>query len=89
VLADLEKVGVVTGGGWLAGSHGAVSADELVASLADEAADHAERVALEQRGRDTIESLGRPLYELPFLADGVDVGALYDLAETLRGQGFA
>ena len=64
-------------------------ADELVAALADEAADHAERVALEQRGRDTIESLARPTYEIPFLADGVDVGALYDLAETLRGQGFA
>ncbi len=89
MLADLEKIGVTTGGGWLAGSHGAVSADEVVAALADEAADHAERVALEQRGRDTIESLARPTYELPFLADGVDVGSLYDLAETLRGQGIA
>ena len=89
VTADLERIGVVTGGGWLAGSHGAVSADELVAALADEAADHAERVELESRGRDTIESLERPTYELPILPDGVDVGALYDIAESLRQQGMA
>jgi hypothetical protein len=54
-----------------------------------EAAEHSERVALEQRGRDTLQELERPTYELPFLADGVDVGTLYDLAESLRAQGIA
>ena len=89
ISADLEKVGITTAGGWLAGSHGAVSSDEVVAALSGEAADHAERVELEGRGRDTIESLERPTYELAFLADGVDVGALYELADILREQGMA
>jgi anion-transporting ArsA/GET3 family ATPase len=89
LAADLEKVGIATAGGWLAGSHGAVSTDELVASLLDEAADHAERVDLESRERDNVESLERPTYEIPFLPFGVDVGALYELAESLRGQGMA
>ena len=54
-----------------------------------EAADHAERVQLESRERDTIQALDRPTYELPLVADGVDVGALYALAEQLREQGMA
>jgi len=89
IMADLEKVGVVTGTDWLAGSVGAVSGEDVVSGLMAEASDHSERVALEQRGRDTLQELGRPTYELPFLADGVDVGALYDLAESLRSQGIA
>jgi hypothetical protein len=66
-----------------------VRCEELVAALAGQASDHAQRVALEQRERDNLESLHRPTYEIPFLADGVDVGALYELAEVLRGQGLA
>jgi hypothetical protein len=66
-----------------------VSSHDVVAGLMSEAADHSERVALEQRGRDTLQELERPTYELPFLADGVDVGALYDMAESLRAQGIA
>ncbi len=89
VTADLASVGVITPSGALSGSHGAVTGAELVAALADEAADHAERVALEQRERDTLAELDRPTYELPFLADGVDVGSLYELAEALRDQGMA
>ena len=45
--------------------------------------------ALEQRERDNLEVLHRPTYELPFLADGVDVGTLYELADLLREQGMA
>lgn len=88
VAADLEKVDVVTSAGWLSTARGAVTTDDVVSALLAEAADHAERVALEQRSRDTLEELERPTYELPFLPDGIDVGALYDLAESLRGQGF-
>jgi len=62
---------------------------EVVGALAAEGADHAERVALEARERDNLEGLERPTYELPYLPDGVDVGALYDLAEQLRSQGIA
>jgi anion-transporting ArsA/GET3 family ATPase len=89
VAHDLEAVGVVTPSGALAGSHGMVLTAEVVAALAAEGADHAERVALEARERDNLEGLERPTYELPYLPDGVDVGALYDLAEQLRSQGIA
>jgi hypothetical protein len=86
---DLEAVGVVTPSGALAGSHGMVLTAEVVTALAIEGADHAERVALEARERDNLEALERPTYELPYLPDGVDVGALYDIAEQLRSQGIA
>ena len=89
MAADLEKVGVTTAGGWLAGSHGALSTQQVVQALAAEAADHAERVDLESRERDEIEGLDRPTYELPFLAEGVDVASLYELADLLRSQGMA
>jgi anion-transporting ArsA/GET3 family ATPase len=86
---DLESVGVLTPSGALAGSRGMVLSAEVVTALAAEGADHAERVALEQRERDNLEGLERPTYELPYLPDGVDVGALYDIAEQLRSQGIA
>jgi anion-transporting ArsA/GET3 family ATPase len=87
IESDLETVGVVTPSGALAGSHGMILTAEVVAALATEGADHAERVALEQRERDNLEGLERPTYELAYLPDGVDVGALYDIAEQLRSQG--
>ena len=63
--------------------------DELVAALAAEATDHATRVALEERGRDALAGLDRPSYELPLLADSVDLAGLYELAELLTDQGMA
>ena len=89
IAADLARVDVVTSSGWLSSAHGVITTEEVVAGLMSEAADHSERVALEQRGRDTLQELARPTYELPFLAEGVDVGTLYDLAESLRAQGIA
>ena len=63
--------------------------EDLEAALAGEAADHASRVALEERGRDALADLARPTYELPMLADAVDLGGLYALAEQLTEQGMA
>ena len=63
--------------------------EELVAALAAEAQDHATRVALEERGRDALAALDRPSYELPLLADHVDLAGLYELAELLCAQGVA
>ncbi len=63
--------------------------DTLVAALAGEAVDHASRVALEERGRDSLAGLSRPTYELPMLADAVDLGGLYALAQSLHEQGIA
>jgi anion-transporting ArsA/GET3 family ATPase len=63
--------------------------DALVAALAEEATDHAQRVALEERGRDSLAALTRPTYELPLLPQSVDLGSLYKLADLLREQGLA
>ena len=61
--------------------------DATVSLLLGEAADHTARVALEERGRDALAGLSRPSYELPLLGDGVDLGGLYDLADSLGAQG--
>ena len=68
-------------------SAGLPVADDLVATLAAEAADHAGRVALEERGRDALADTARPTYELPLLPDAVDLGGLYALAAALTAQG--
>lgn len=62
---------------------------QAVDALLAEAAEHAERVALEKAERRQLKALGRPTYELPLLADGVDLGGLYALAERLCAQGGA
>ena len=59
----------------------------LLEGLAGEARDHAQRVALEERERTALGDLHRPTYELPMLADGIDLGGLYTLAADLRDQG--
>jgi anion-transporting ArsA/GET3 family ATPase len=62
---------------------------KLAAGLLDEAGEHGERVALEHQERRTLRQLERPIYELPALAGGIDLGALYQLAQRLREQGLA
>jgi hypothetical protein len=62
---------------------------DLPGLLAAEAADHANRVALETRERADLAELDRPLYELPFLPEAIELGALYRLADMLRAQGMA
>ena len=61
--------------------------EALVGALSAEAADHATRVALEERGRDALAALDRPSYELPLLPDTVDLAGLYELAAALEAQG--
>jgi anion-transporting ArsA/GET3 family ATPase len=60
-----------------------------VAVLLEEAAEAAERATLEKRERRRVATLRRPTYELPWLADGVDLGGLYALAAKLTAQGAA
>jgi hypothetical protein len=62
---------------------------KVVATLMSEAAELAERAALEKRERRAVALLGRPTYELDWLPDGVHLGALYELAAQLRAQGMA
>jgi anion-transporting ArsA/GET3 family ATPase len=61
----------------------------LVSGLLTEARDHAERVALERDESGVIAALGRPVYRLPSLSEGVDSDGIRELAETLRAQGMA
>ena len=65
------------------------ASDSTVAVLVAEAEDHAHRVALEERGRGTLEQLAKPTYELPLLPEAIDLGGLYELAALLRQQGLA
>ncbi len=61
----------------------------LIEGLLHEAAEHAERRALEDDQRQVVAGLGVPTYELSRMTGGVDLGALYELAGLLREQGMA
>jgi anion-transporting ArsA/GET3 family ATPase len=61
----------------------------LVEGLVHEGREHAERRVLETSQRELVGGLGVPTYELPRLPQGVDLGALYELAASLREQGLA
>ncbi|WP_395656638.1 ArsA-related P-loop ATPase [Nocardioides sp.] len=76
IAADLRSAGIDPGAG-------------LVEGLVSEARDHAERRALEDDQRAVVAELGRPTYELPRLAGGVDLGGLYELAAILKKEGLA
>jgi anion-transporting ArsA/GET3 family ATPase len=76
VAADLKSAGLETD-------------DGLVASLLDEAREHAVRRALEDSQRALVAGLDVPAHELPRLAGGADLGGLYELAEQLKEQGLA
>lgn len=68
---------------------GVVPTSEVVSALLAEGEDHVARVALEETERARIAELGRPVYDLPFLAGGIDLAALYELADMLHEQGMA
>jgi anion-transporting ArsA/GET3 family ATPase len=87
---DEVAAGLVTAG---VGGRGRSADAGRVADMAErlmrEGGGHAARVALESRERAELAALDRPTYELPALSSGVDLGALYDLAHSLREQGMA
>jgi anion-transporting ArsA/GET3 family ATPase len=92
----LDRDEVVTGldAAGLAGRGRSTTAGEtriafLAEGLITEATEHAARVQLESSQRERLRQLARPTYELPALAGGIDLGALYDLAERLTEQGMA
>jgi hypothetical protein len=61
--------------------------DAILDGLLAEAREHAVRVALERAERRDLDAAGRPVYVLPALSDGIDLGGLYRLADELRDQG--
>jgi anion-transporting ArsA/GET3 family ATPase len=62
---------------------------ELAAALADELAEHARHVELQDRERTELDAAGQPVYELPMITEGVDLSGLHRLAAELRDQGAA
>src|SRR3954469_4215710 len=68
-------------------SAGLKLAEDTLDALVEETVEHAVRVAAEQRAREQLAEADLPTLELPDLTDGVDVAALYDLAEALTDQG--
>jgi len=62
---------------------GLPATEEIARELAAEAHDHAVRVGVERENRGRIDALGKEVRELGLVADGIDVGALFDLAEEL------
>ncbi len=68
---------------------GLFSTDSLATSLAEELAEHARTVELADLAHADLDAAGQPMYELPLMADGIDLAALHRLAHDLREQGAA
>ncbi|MFZ0325227.1 MAG: ArsA-related P-loop ATPase [Actinomycetes bacterium] len=62
-------------------------APHIVEALLAEAGEHSQRVMLERQELKALKALERPLFELPWLADGIDLSSLYELADALNAQG--
>ncbi|MCI4674385.1 ArsA-related P-loop ATPase [Candidatus Mycolicibacterium alkanivorans] len=74
VRAGLSKVGIAL-------------EDADFAGLLTETIEHATRIKARAESAEQLERLHVPRLELPTIADGVDLGSLYELAETLAQQG--
>ena len=74
VRAGLDKVGITL-------------PDADFAGLLTEAIEHASRIRARTESAEQLDRLHVPRLELPTIADGVDLGSLYELAETLAEQG--
>ncbi|MBB5958999.1 anion-transporting ArsA/GET3 family ATPase [Saccharothrix tamanrassetensis] len=61
--------------------------DEVLTGLVDQTVEHAIRVRMEEQAKGLLAEADLPTVELPELTDGVDVAALYELAEVLVGGG--
>ena len=61
--------------------------DDVLDGLVEQAVEHAAGVLAEKRAKDELAESDLPSVELPELTDGVDVAALYELAELLVGRG--
>ncbi|GAA3460267.1 ArsA-related P-loop ATPase [Saccharothrix longispora] len=61
--------------------------DDVLDGLVEQAVEHAAGVLAEKRAKDKLAESDLPSVELPDLTDGVDVAALYELAELLVGRG--
>ncbi len=69
-------------------SHAGITmADNEFAGLLTETIEHASRIRARSESAAELEDLHVPRLDLPTIADGVDLGSLYELAEVLAQQG--
>jgi hypothetical protein len=61
--------------------------DEDFAGLLTETIQHATRIRARSATAEQLDELKVPRLELPTIADGVDLGSLYELSESLAQQG--
>jgi hypothetical protein len=74
VRAGLAKVGITL-------------SDNDFAGLLTESIQHATRIAARAESAEQLAELDVARLDLPAIADGVDLGSLYELAEALAQQG--
>lgn len=74
VRAGLEIAGITLG-------------DADFAGLLTETIEHATRISARAESAQQLEALHVPRLELPAISDGVDLGSLYELSESLAQQG--
>ncbi|HEX2417356.1 MAG TPA: ArsA-related P-loop ATPase [Micromonosporaceae bacterium] len=60
---------------------------DMIGGLLREVAEHQAQLRRETRLREELGSAGRPVLELPFLSDGIDLSGLFTLADTLSEYG--
>lgn len=68
-------------------SAGITLADNDFAGLLTESIQHATRIRARAESAELLEELDVARLQLPAIADGVDLGSLYELAEALAAQG--
>ncbi len=66
---------------------GLAATDQLIDALLMEASDHAERVNLEISELERLEERGLPIFALPLLPGGIDLGGLYELSAIMSASG--
>ncbi|GAB7142096.1 ArsA-related P-loop ATPase [Mycobacterium riyadhense] len=79
VDADSVRAGLATAGIKLS--------DADFAGLLTETIEHATRIAARAETAQQLDALHVPRLELPTISDGVDLGSLYELSESLAHQG--
>ena len=62
-------------------------ADADFAGLLTETIEHATRISARSESAQQLDALQVPRLELPTISDGVDLGSLYELSESLAQQG--
>ncbi|MFN8034195.1 MAG: ArsA-related P-loop ATPase [Mycobacterium sp.] len=80
---DIDGDGVRSG----LGRVGITLSDADFAGLLTESIEHATRIRARTESAEQLEKLHVPRLELPTIPDGVDLGSLYTLAESLAQQG--